>query len=115
MTWTAAASVRAENTSGHACTLSGTHAVWAPWWRMEAPGPSPAAGTLVPHAALVQDYRPGASNTCPGAPFASSGVTPFEIQVEGYSYTVMLPTEQVYTITECNGVSALPPHIGPPA
>jgi len=67
VTWTAA-SVRAENTSGHACTLSGTHAVWAPWWRTEAPGPSPAAGTLVPHAALVQDYRPGGVQHLPRRP-----------------------------------------------
>jgi len=115
VTWTAEGSVRAQNTSGHTCTLAGTHAVWVPWWQVAAPGPVPATGTLLPGAALVQAYAFGPSNTCPGGAFASPGVEPFPIQVEGYSYSVLLPSAQAYTITQCDGVTALPPRIVAPA
>ena len=74
-----AACVRAQNTSGHTCTLAGTHAVWVPWWRVRLPG-----------------------------------VEPFPIQVEGYSYSVLLPSAQAYTIRYCDGVTVLPPRIVPP-
>lgn len=103
--------LRAVNTSGHACALSGTHSVEVPWWRISGAAPVPAIGTLAPGAALVQAYPPVASNGCP--PLGSGAEAPAElaVEVEGNGYAIPMLARNVHEIEVCDEVSAPRPRI----
>jgi hypothetical protein len=103
--------VRAENVSGHECALSGTSAVSVPWWRVASPIAVPPTGTLTQGSILVQVYKPEGSNGCPGGAMNRDKTADLAITVEGHSYVIPIPANEVYQIQTCDQVSALAPRI----
>ena len=105
--------VRAVNTSGHDCALSGISAVSVPWWRVVSPIAVPPTGLLAAGSVLVQDYKPEASNGCPGGSMNRDKMADLAVTVEGHAYSIQMPADQVYQIQVCDEVSAAAPRIEP--
>lgn len=100
------------NAGSGSCAFSGHLPVRVPYWRLDGPQPLPPSGTLPAGGVLRQTYTAGASNTCPGLSMAH-GVAPLEVSVEGRTYAITLPADEVYGVRYCVGVTADPPVILP--
>jgi hypothetical protein len=88
--------VRAVNTSGHKCALSGTSAVSVLWWRVVSPIAVPPTGSLAPGSSLVQVYKPEVTNGCPGGAMNRDKTADLAVTVEGHGYAISMPADQVY-------------------
>lgn len=105
--------VRAANTGGHECVLSGTSPVSVPWWRVVGPSPVAPTGRLAKGSVLVQEYVERGGNGCPAGGMNRDKTALLPITVEGHTYAIPMSADQAYQIEICDAVSAGEPRVEP--